>query len=135
MQKKIFFSTICTKKNSASLLLELEQRNSITTQETIDRQVYKHKRHFSRHYTQTYTFIRLGHEKITNEIKIPTIGIGSSINCDGQILVTDDLIGLTDSKTKFIKKYTNIRKVIERAIKKFKNEVKLKKYPSNKHSY
>ena len=74
-------------------------------------------------------------KKITNEIKIPTIGIGSSINCDGQILVTDDLIGLTDSKTKFIKKYTNIRKVIERAIKKFKNEVKLKKYPSNKHSY
>ena len=74
-------------------------------------------------------------KKITNEIKIPTIGIGSSINCDGQILVTDDLIGLTDSKTKFIKKYTNIRKVIERAIKKFKNEVKLKKYPTNKHSY
>ena len=45
-------------------------------------------------------------KKITNEVKVPTIGIGSSVYCDGQILVTDDLIGLTNSKIKFVKKFT-----------------------------
>ena len=59
-------------------------------------------------------------KKITNQIKIPTIGIGSSVHCDGQILVTDDLIGLTDSKIKFVKKYINISNSIATAVKKFK---------------
>ena len=44
-------------------------------------------------------------KKITNKISIPTIGIGSSNNCDGQILVTDDILGLTQSKIKFVKRY------------------------------
>ena len=74
-------------------------------------------------------------KKITNEIKIPTIGIGSSVHCDGQILVTDDLIGLTNSKIKFVKKYINITNNIANAVKKFKQEVKLKKYPTKKYSY
>ena len=74
-------------------------------------------------------------KKITNEIKIPTIGIGSSVYCDGQILVTDDLIGLTNSKIKFVKKYINISSNIATAVKKFKQEVKLKKYPTKKYSY
>ncbi len=74
-------------------------------------------------------------KKITNEIKIPTIGIGSSVHCDGQILVTDDLIGLTNSKIKFVKKYINISNNIATAVKKFKQEVKLKKYPTKKYSY
>lgn len=74
-------------------------------------------------------------KKITNEIKIPTIGIGSSVNCDGQILVTDDIVGLTNSKIRFVKKYTNLRNNIELAVKKFKKEVRLKKYPSKKYSY
>jgi len=74
-------------------------------------------------------------KKITNEIKIPTIGIGSSVHCDGQILVTDDLIGLTNSKIKFVKKYINISDIISTAVKKFKKEVKLKKYPTKKYSY
>tara|TARA_B100000989_G_scaffold291061_1_gene265080 strand:- start:872 stop:1648 length:777 start_codon:yes stop_codon:yes gene_type:complete len=74
-------------------------------------------------------------KKITNEIKIPTIGIGSSVHCDGQILVTDDLIGLTNSKIKFVKKYINISNNIETAVKKFKQEVKQKKYPTKKYSY
>ena len=47
---------------------------------------------------------------ITNLIKIPTIGIGSSNNCDGQILVIDDILGLTESKMKFVKKYANVKK-------------------------
>ena len=74
-------------------------------------------------------------KKITSEIKIPTIGIGSSANCDGQILVTDDIIGLTNSKIKFVKKYINISSKIATAVKKFKQEVKLKKYPTKKYSY
>ena len=72
---------------------------------------------------------------ITNEVKVPTIGIGSSVYCDGQILVTDDLIGLTNSKIKFVKKYINISSNIATAVKKFKQEVKLKKYPTKKYSY
>ena len=72
---------------------------------------------------------------ITNLIKIPTIGIGSSNNCDGQILVIDDILGLTESKMKFVKKYANLKKIIAFGAKKFKKEVKSKKYPSQKHSY
>ena len=74
-------------------------------------------------------------KKITNLIKIPTIGIGSSNNCDGQILVLDDILGLTDSKMKFVKKYVDVKKLIAHGVKKFKKEVKSKKYPSRKHSY
>ena len=51
-------------------------------------------------------------KEITKKIKIPTIGIGSSINCDGQVLVTDDLIGLNDTKIKFVKKFVNLKKYI-----------------------
>jgi len=72
---------------------------------------------------------------ITKEIKIPTIGIGSSNNCDGQILVTDDVLGLTDSKIKFVKKFVDVKKLIIEGAKKFNAEVKSKKYPSKKYSY
>ena len=74
-------------------------------------------------------------KKITKELKIPTIGIGSSVNCDGQVLVTDDLIGLNLTYIKFVKNFYNIRKHIELAVKKFTKEVKSKKYPSSKFSY
>ena len=43
-------------------------------------------------------------KKITQSLKIPTIGIGSSVHCDGQVLVTDDLIGLNSTKIRFVKK-------------------------------
>jgi len=72
---------------------------------------------------------------ITNSIKIPTIGIGSSSYCDGQVLVTDDLVGLNETKIKFVKKFANIKKEITRGIKKFKSEVIKGKYPSKKYSY
>ena len=65
-------------------------------------------------------------KKITKELKIPTIGIGSSVNCDGQVLVTDDLIGLNLTSIKFVKSFYNIRKHIGIAVKKFKEEVKKK---------
>ena len=74
-------------------------------------------------------------ERITNLIKIPTIGIGSSNKCDGQILVLDDILGLTESKMRFVKKFVNLKKLVAYGAKKFKNEVKSKKYPSQKHTY
>jgi len=72
---------------------------------------------------------------ITKSIKIPTIGIGSSQYCDGQVLVTDDLLGLNETKIRFVKKFVNLKKLINQGIKKFKKEVISKKYPSKKYSY
>ena len=74
-------------------------------------------------------------KQITQKLKIPTIGIGSSIYCDGQVLATDDLIGLNDTKIKFVKKFVNIKKYLSFGIKRFASEVRSKKYPLKKHSY
>jgi len=74
-------------------------------------------------------------KKITQSLNIPTIGIGSSVHCDGQVLVTDDLIGLNQTKIKFVKKFFNIKKYINLGIKKYASEVRSKKYPSKKYSY
>jgi 3-methyl-2-oxobutanoate hydroxymethyltransferase len=74
-------------------------------------------------------------KKITNEINIPTIGIGASNNCDGQILVFDDLIGLNPIDVRFVKKYANIRKEITKAVSSYSRDVRKKKFPLKKHSY
>jgi len=74
-------------------------------------------------------------KEITQKLDIPTIGIGSSVNCDGQVLVTDDLIGLNETNIKFVKKYLNLKKYINSGLKKFALEVRSKKYPTKKHSY
>ncbi len=74
-------------------------------------------------------------KKISNNINIPTIGIGSSVNCDGQVLVIDDLIGLSQSKLKFVKKFVDITKLIEIGVKKYKSEVSNKQFPKAKHSF
>ena len=66
---------------------------------------------------------------ITRKLSIPTIGIGSSSHCDGQILVTDDMLGLSGFYPKFVKKYTNLNRIIEKAVKKYTRDVKLKKFP------
>tara|TARA_Y100000590_G_scaffold172134_1_gene196881 strand:- start:390 stop:1169 length:780 start_codon:yes stop_codon:yes gene_type:complete len=74
-------------------------------------------------------------KQITKSLEIPTIGIGSSQNCDGQILVIDDLIGLNETKTKFVKKFGRIKNNISQAVRNFKKEVLIKKYPTKKYSY
>ena len=74
-------------------------------------------------------------KQVTKSVTIPTIGIGASNNCDGQILVFDDLIGLNPIKFRFVKKYTNIKKEISKAVSKYANEVKTKKFPSKKYSF
>ena len=72
---------------------------------------------------------------ITKKINIPTIGIGASKYCDGQILVLDDLIGLNPINVRFVKKYSNIRKEIFNAVLNYSKEVRNKKFPLKKHSY
>ena len=74
---------------------------------------------------------------ITENISIPTIGIGASKYCDGQVLVFDDLISLNtnDKKPKFVKNYFNFNKVASNVVKKYNREVKLKKFPSTKFTY
>ena len=74
-------------------------------------------------------------KKIISQSNTPIIGIGASKNCHGQILVVEDLLGLTDFESKFLKKYINIKKIINDSLSKFANEVKQKKYPSDKHLY
>ena len=74
-------------------------------------------------------------KEITSSVKIPTIGIVSSVNCDGQVLVTDDLLGLNPINLRFLKKYSNLRHVINNAVSNFKKEVKKNKFPTNKYSY
>ena len=74
---------------------------------------------------------------ITENISIPTIGIGASRYCDGQVLVFDDLINLSinEKKPKFVKNYFNFNKIVGNAVKKYNREVKLKKFPSSKFTY
>mgnify|MGYP001400759295 FL=1 len=67
---------------------------------------------------------------ITSKLNIPTIGIGSSSFCDGQILVTDDMLGISGFYPKFVKKYANLNRIIEKSVKKYTRDVKLKKFPS-----
>jgi 3-methyl-2-oxobutanoate hydroxymethyltransferase len=76
----------------------------------------------------------LASKLITNKLKIPTIGIGSSTYCDGQILVTDDMLGLSGFYPKFVKKYVNLNRIIEKAVKKYSREVKFNKFP-NKNNF
>ena len=70
---------------------------------------------------------------ITKNLKIPTIGIGSSSYCDGQILVTDDMLGVSGFYPKFVKKYANLNRIIEKAVKKYSKEVKANTFPTKKN--
>ena len=76
-------------------------------------------------------------KKITDNLSIPTIGIGASKNCNGQVLVIDDLLNLNSQakKPKFVKSYANLEISIVNAINMFVKEVKNKKFPSRKNSY
>lgn len=68
--------------------------------------------------------------EITRKVSVPTIGIGAGPDCDGQILVSDDLLGLTEGHVpKFVKQYADLKREIYKAARAFKNEVKAKRYP------
>ena len=74
-------------------------------------------------------------KKITKNVSVPTIGIGASKYCDGQILVIDDMLGLSDFYPKFVKQYSNLKKIIEKSVKNYVKDVKLRKFPSNANVY
>ena len=73
--------------------------------------------------------------EITSKVKIPTIGIGASPKCDGQILVTEDMLGLTNIAPKFVKKYINLEEIITKVADQYSSEVKQRQFPSDKHTY
>ena len=72
---------------------------------------------------------------ITKSVSVPTIGIGASKYCDGQILVVDDMLGLSDFSARFVKRYSNLRRIIEKSVKKYSKDVKLRRFPSFKNVY
>jgi 3-methyl-2-oxobutanoate hydroxymethyltransferase len=73
---------------------------------------------------------------ITEQLKIPTIGIGAGADCDGQVLVVHDMLGLFDDFTpKFVKQYADLKKVISGAVRDFIGEVKERKFPTEDHSF
>ena len=75
-------------------------------------------------------------QKITEAISIPTIGIGAGPNCDGQILVLHDLLGLHDRHlAKFVKQYTNLGDTARSALKKYVSEVQSGEFPGEEHCY
>tara|TARA_B100000427_G_C15504230_1_gene593235 strand:+ start:1480 stop:2262 length:783 start_codon:yes stop_codon:yes gene_type:complete len=74
-------------------------------------------------------------KEITANIEVPTIGIGASKHCDGQILVIDDIIGLSNLNPKFVKKYSNVKEIIEKSVKRYCKDVKRRKFPSSQHVY
>ena len=73
---------------------------------------------------------------ITESVKIPTIGIGSGLDCDGQVLVFHDVVGLYDKiKPKFVKRYLELSQEIVKAVTAYKNDVTSGKFPTKEHSF
>ena len=73
--------------------------------------------------------------KITREIPIPTIGIGASPACDGQILVMEDMLGLSPRVPKFVREFGKVGAAIENAIKMYADEVRARTFPGNENTY
>ncbi|HEX4295001.1 MAG TPA: 3-methyl-2-oxobutanoate hydroxymethyltransferase [Rhizomicrobium sp.] len=73
--------------------------------------------------------------KITRQIAIPTIGIGASAECDGQILVMEDMLGLNPSPPKFVRQYANLGPDIETAVKAYAADVRERRFPGKENVY
>ena len=73
--------------------------------------------------------------KITRQIDIPTIGIGASAECDGQILVLEDMLGLNPWTPKFVKVYGQLGPMIEDSVRRYAEEVKTRAFPTEDHVY
>jgi 3-methyl-2-oxobutanoate hydroxymethyltransferase len=75
-------------------------------------------------------------ELVTAGLSIPTIGIGAGPNCDGQVLVTNDLLGMFEKFTpKFSKQYTNLKAIVGEAVQSYITEVRTDLFPTPEHSY
>ena len=77
----------------------------------------------------------LGRE-ISAELRIPTIGIGAGPDCDGQVLVSLDMLGLTDGfNPKFLKRYCDLRQTVRDAVSDYAADVRSRRFPGNEHSH
>ena len=75
-------------------------------------------------------------DRVTEEIAIPTIGIGASAGCDGQVLVVDDMVGFfTAFKPKFVKRYAELGPIAEEAIAEYAAEVRARTFPAPEHTF
>ncbi|MEM7492388.1 MAG: 3-methyl-2-oxobutanoate hydroxymethyltransferase [Pseudomonadota bacterium] len=74
-------------------------------------------------------------DEITKSVSCPTIGIGASAGCDGQILVTDDLLGMFDWVPRFVKKYADLRTVIGEAADAYGRDVRSRSFPNEAQTY
>lgn len=73
---------------------------------------------------------------ITADLKIPTIGIGASAACDGQILVTEDMLGLNGDKVpRFVKRYADLANEVKKAVQRYADEVRAGSFPEDKHCF
>lgn len=73
---------------------------------------------------------------ISSKVDIPTIGIGAGSDCDGQVVVTHDMLGLFDKFTpKFVKKYVNLSDEIKKAVRQYKKDVEERKFPTREQSF
>jgi 3-methyl-2-oxobutanoate hydroxymethyltransferase len=73
--------------------------------------------------------------KITADIAIPTIGIGASATCDGQVLVMEDMLGLNPNPPKFVREYANLGPAIETAVKAYAADVRSRAFPGTENVY
>lgn len=73
--------------------------------------------------------------KLTAAVRIPTIGIGASVACDGQILVMEDMLGLSPRVPKFVKRYADLGPGIDQAIGAYAAEVRARTFPGPEHTY
>ncbi|MCB0338524.1 MAG: 3-methyl-2-oxobutanoate hydroxymethyltransferase [Bdellovibrionales bacterium] len=74
--------------------------------------------------------------EITDALAIPVIGIGAGVECDGQILVLHDVLGLSaEAKPKFVKNYLNLSEIVQTALHNYRKEVELAEFPSHEYSY
>ena len=74
-------------------------------------------------------------ERITSELSIPTIGIGAGLNCNGQVLVTHDLLGLSGRKLKFVRQYADLEMSISEAVGRYLEDVRSGDFPSEDESF
>ena len=73
--------------------------------------------------------------EVTQSVACPTIGIGASAQCDGQVLVTEDMLGMFERVPRFVKKYENIAQVIERTVAQYAEEVRSRSFPGEEQTY
>ena len=74
-------------------------------------------------------------DAVTKAIAVPTIGIGASANCDGQVLVTEDMLGLFERTPRFVKRYDDLATQIGTAVETYADEVRSRRFPTADQTY